>query len=64
MQAWAKLSPDERREARERYQTLRRQPPRQREEVKKAWEEYKKAAEEYEQYRNTPQPTESAKTAD
>jgi hypothetical protein len=43
MQEWAKLTPEERRAARERYRSLRQQPPQKREEVKRRWEEYEQA---------------------
>ena len=43
MQDWAKLSPEERRAAREKYQTLRKQPPKKREEVKRQWDEYEQS---------------------
>ncbi|MGZ8228112.1 MAG: DUF3106 domain-containing protein [Burkholderiales bacterium] len=53
MQDWAKLTPEERRIAREKYQNLRKQPRQQREEVKRRWDEY-------EQARSSPPPAESA----
>ena len=43
MQEWAALSPDERRAAREKYQTLRKLPPDQRKEVKQRWKEYEQS---------------------
>jgi hypothetical protein len=39
MHEWAQLTPEERRAARERYQTLRKLPPEQRREVKEKWQE-------------------------
>jgi hypothetical protein len=43
MQEWAKLTPAERKAAREKYQTLRKQPPQKQDEVKKRWQEYEQS---------------------
>jgi hypothetical protein len=43
MQEWAKLTPAERRVAREKYQTLKREPPQKRDEVKRRWHEYEQS---------------------
>jgi hypothetical protein len=43
MQEWAKLTPDERRAAREKYQALKKQTPQQRREVKQKWQEYQQS---------------------
>jgi hypothetical protein len=43
MHEWAKLSPAERRAAREKYQTLKKQPPQKRDEVKRRWQEYEQS---------------------
>ena len=43
MQEWAKLSPDERRAARERYKSIKKLPPQQRKEVKEKWQEYQQS---------------------
>ncbi len=40
MSAWARLTPDERRIAREQFKTLRQLPPEQRQEVRQKWQEY------------------------
>ncbi len=40
MKAWASLSPDERKRAREQYKTLQKAPPEQRQTVKQRWQEY------------------------
>lgn len=57
MQEWAKLTPEERRAARERYRSLGQQPPQKREEVKRRWEEY-------EQARTAPPPAPAAPPAE
>jgi Skp family chaperone for outer membrane proteins len=43
MQEWAKLTPTERRTAREKYQSLRKQPAQKRDEVKRRWQEYEQS---------------------
>jgi hypothetical protein len=40
MSAWARLTPDERRIAREQFKNLRQLPPEQRKEVRQKWQEY------------------------
>ena len=49
MQAWAKLTPAERRDARERYQKLSKLPPEQKKVVSKKWQEYQQLPEEQKQ---------------
>jgi hypothetical protein len=44
MQAWAKLTPAQRRVARENYQSLRQLPRPQRGEVKQKWQQYQQSA--------------------
>lgn len=41
MREWVKLSPEERKAAREKYKTLRNAPPEHQEAVKQKWQEYK-----------------------
>jgi hypothetical protein len=43
MQVWAKLTPTERRAAREKYKTLKKLPPEKRNEVKQRWQEYEQS---------------------
>jgi hypothetical protein len=43
MQEWAKLTPVERKAAREKYQNLKKQPPQKRDEVKRRWQEYEQS---------------------
>ena len=43
MQEWAQLTPDERRVARENYKTLKKLPPKQRNEVRQKWQEYQQS---------------------
>jgi hypothetical protein len=43
MQEWAKLTPDERRAAREKYQSLKKASPEQRNQVKQKWREYEQS---------------------
>jgi uncharacterized protein DUF3106 len=40
MQAWAKLSPEQRRQARENYRRIVKAPPEKREKLRQAWAEY------------------------
>jgi hypothetical protein len=40
MQAWAKLSPEQRRQARESYKRIVKAPPEKREKLREAWAEY------------------------
>jgi len=40
MGAWARLTPDQRRVAREQFKTLRQLPPEQRQAVQQKWQEY------------------------
>lgn len=46
MRAWAKLAPEERKVAREKYQSLRKFAPEERQAVKQKWEEYSTLTEE------------------
>jgi hypothetical protein len=43
MQEWAKLSPAERKAAREKYLTLKKLPPEQRKQVGRKWQEYQQS---------------------
>jgi hypothetical protein len=43
MEEWAKLTPAERKAAREKYQNLRKQPAQKRDEVKRRWQEYEQS---------------------
>jgi hypothetical protein len=40
MSAWAHLTPDQRKQAREQYKTLKQLPPDKRQQVAKKWQEY------------------------
>jgi len=40
MQDWAKLSPEQRRQARENYKRIAKAPPEKREQLRDAWAEY------------------------
>jgi hypothetical protein len=40
MQAWAKLSPEQRRQARENYKRIVKVPPEKRDKLRDAWAEY------------------------
>ncbi|MGQ0651462.1 MAG: DUF3106 domain-containing protein [Betaproteobacteria bacterium] len=42
MQAWAKLSPEQRRQARETYKQLAKTPPEKRERLRERWAEYQR----------------------
>lgn len=46
MQDWARLTPEQRKHARDQYKTLQKAPPEKRETVKQKWEEYKELPEE------------------
>jgi hypothetical protein len=46
MKGWAKLTPDQRRQARERYENVRKATPEQREALKQMWSEYQALPEE------------------
>jgi hypothetical protein len=52
MQAWAKLTPEQRRLARENYKRLAKQPPAKREQLRQQWAEYQR--ERYPEIRVTP----------
>jgi hypothetical protein len=43
MQEWAKLTPAERKAARAKYETLRKQPRQKQDEVKRRWQEYEQS---------------------
>jgi hypothetical protein len=43
MQAWSKLTPEQRRVARDNYRALRQIPPSERGEVKQKWQQHKSA---------------------
>ena len=43
MKAWAALTPEQRRAARERYQTVKKLPPEKRNEVKQKWQQYQQS---------------------
>jgi hypothetical protein len=40
MQVWAKLSPEQRRQARENYKRIAKTPPERRNKLREAWAEY------------------------
>ena len=42
MQAWAKLTPEQRRQARETYKQLAKTPPAKREQLRERWTEYQR----------------------
>ncbi len=46
MREWVKLSPEDRKAAREKYKTLRNAPPEHKEALKQKWQEYKELPEE------------------
>jgi hypothetical protein len=41
MTTWAKLTPEERKRARDQYKSMQKAPPEKKEEVKLKWQEYK-----------------------
>ena len=43
MEAWAKLTPEQRKAAREKYQTLKKLPPDKRREVTAQWQRYQQS---------------------
>ena len=43
MREWAKLTPEQRRVARENYKTIKKLPPEKRKEVKAQWQEYQQS---------------------
>jgi hypothetical protein len=43
MKDWAKLTPEQRRAAREKYKTIKKLPPDKREQVKAQWQEYQQS---------------------
>jgi hypothetical protein len=43
MKEWAKLTPEQRRVAREKYQTIKKLPPAKREQVKTQWQQYQQS---------------------
>jgi len=43
MQEWAKLTPEQRRVAREKYKTIKKLPPDKREQVKAQWQQYQQS---------------------
>jgi hypothetical protein len=45
MTDWAKLTPDERKQARDKYKSLQKAPPEQKKAVKQKWQEYKELPE-------------------
>ena len=45
MTAWAKLTPDERKQARDQFRSLQKAPPEKKEAVKLKWQEYKELSE-------------------
>lgn len=70
MTDWAKLTPDERKRARDKYKTLQKAPPEKKEAVKLKWEQYKELPESEKNRlkaeatkQPTPRPAPSKKTA-
>jgi hypothetical protein len=54
MSEWAKLTPEQRKAARERYQTLKRLPPQKRQEVTTEWQRYQQALQQQQQRQGAP----------
>lgn len=56
MKSWATLSPDERREARERYRAQKQLPESRRQDIQKKWQEYRDLPEDQRRSMSNPPP--------